>query len=172
MNFINLHIDIISLFLDFISFIFLGIIAFLTLRFTAKPKLKIFLDGFEKIQGQYWFPSDKIASHIFCLKNVGHLYAKPAIINLTLYINYEPAFELIGVKYGSILELENSEVRRGKNNSKYLSVTGIKLYHKEPSEKVIVNVKMPKQSGIYICWISARMNEYDLGVHNFKIKVL
>lgn len=171
MNFIKLHTEIISLFFDFISFIILGIIAFLTLKFTAKPKLKISLEDHEKIQGQYWFLSDTTVSQIFCLKNVGHLYAKPAIINLKLYINYESTFELIGVKYGSILELESSEVRRGKNNSKYLTVAGIKLYHKEPIEQVVVNVKMPKQSGTYDCWISARMNEYDLGTHNFKIKI-
>ena len=52
MNFIKLHTEIISLFFDFISFIILGIIAFLTLKFTAKPKLKISLEGHEKIQGQ------------------------------------------------------------------------------------------------------------------------
>ncbi|MCK4821456.1 hypothetical protein KA005_37165, partial [bacterium] len=148
-------ISLASLVINFISFVFLGVIAFLTLRFTAKPKLKIGLKDVEKIQGSYLFGSGQIAKLRFYLSNKGHFYAKPAIINVLLYINFHPSFDPIKANYGSVLELDTNEVHRGKHNSKYLVASGIKLYHKEPGEEVVVQVKTPSDSGIYKCWIAA-----------------
>ena len=165
-------ISAISCLIDFLSFLILGIIAYLTLKYTAKPKLKIILVDLEKLLGSYWIRSGNDVELKFCLLNKGHLYVKPAIIDMTLYINFDPSFEPISVKYGSVLELESKEIYRGKNNSKYLIVTGVKLYHKEPPEYILVKVRTPNDEGIYRCWISARAGHDDLGYHDFMLKVL
>jgi len=165
-------ISAISCLISFLSFIFLGIIAFLTLKHTAKPKLKIILKEKEKIQGSYWALPRSDIELKFYLLNKGHLYAKPAIINLTLYVNLHPSFEPLSLFYGSVLEHETKEIKRGKNNSKYLVATGIKLYHKEPGEYILLKVRTPKTAGTFPCWISARADHDDLGYHYFPIKIL
>jgi len=162
----------ISCLVDTLSFIFLGIIAFLTLKHTAKPKLKVKLKDIEKIRGSYWVLAKEEIELRFQLLNVGHVYAKPAIVDMTLYVNFHPDFEPYSLKFGSILELETQEVARGKENSKYLVATGIKLYNREPGEFILAKIHTPRKSGIYPCWISARSDHDDLGYHYFPIKVL
>lgn len=164
--------DILSLSLNFVSFIVLSFIAFLTLKFTAKPKLQIKMEDVEKIRGTYWLLPGKKIEQRFSLNNVGHIYASPAIINAKFYINYDPEFEMFNARFGSSLELESSEVRRGKDNSKYITVSGMNLYHSEPAEQVTIEIRTPIKPGVYKCWISAKMNETDLGVHKFKLKIL
>ncbi|MBU0966837.1 MAG: hypothetical protein KKA54_10730 [Proteobacteria bacterium] len=130
------------------------------------------MENVEKICGAFWLLSEKKIEQRFSLINVGHIYASPAIINAKLYINYDSEFEMFNAKFGSSLELESSKVRRGKNNCKYITVSGMNLYHSEPAEQVVIEIKTPVKPGVYKCWISAKMNETDLGVHKFKIKIL
>lgn len=125
----------------------------------------------QKIQGSYWVLGGKDIELKFYLLNKGHFYAKPAIIDMTLYVNFDPSFEPLSVRYGSILELESKEIHRGKNSSKYLVVTGVKLYHKEPGEHILVKVRIPDAEGVYPCWISARADHDDLGYHHFPLKI-
>ncbi len=165
-------IDVLSLSLNFVSFVVLALIAFLTLKYTAKPKIKIKMVGIERIKGTYWMLADNVMEHKFVLLNVGHFYAKPAIINAKFYTNYDPEFEMFSARFGSALEIESSKIRRGKNNSKYITISGVSLYQSEPPEYVTVQIRTPIKPGIYNCWISAKMNETDLGTHKFKMKVL
>jgi len=109
---------------------------------------------------------------VFYLKNVGHWYSKPAATNIRLWVNFNPKFELIEMKYGSNLEKIDIEPKHGVGNSRYFRAEGIHLFHKEPGECLCVAVKAPREPGIYEMWISAHADQGDCGVHKFKLKVV
>lgn len=169
---INTHtLSFISCIINLLSFVVIGIIAYQTLKHTAKPKLKIKLKK-KKIRRAYWLISDADTELEFELKNIGHFYAKPAIVNMVLYVNISPEFKAYLLEYGSVLQNTSKEVLRGKENGKYMVARHIKLYNQEATEKIKLKVHSPKKSGNYKCWIAARVNNDDLGVHHFPLNVL
>jgi hypothetical protein len=165
-------IAVASFILNLLSFIILGCIAYLTLKFTAKPKIKVVFVGTENILGSYWFHSDQITNFRFYLENIGRFYAKPATSITTIYLNFDPQFEPISVRYGSTLEKNSKEIYRGKNNCKYFKVNGLQLFHNEPGEEILAEVRLPKEPGMYRCWLAIRAEQCDHGIHAFSIKCL
>jgi hypothetical protein len=164
-------ISLYSLILNFITSIILGLLAYLTLKFTAKPKLKLTLSGFEKIKKYYTTEINKDNTITIEIKNVGRFYAKPASTNTRLWINFDQNFDLRSAKFGATNEKTDDIVKRGKNNSKYFMADGIHLFYLESGETVIVNFISPNKPGIYDCWISYNSSEADYGIFQFKIKV-
>lgn len=159
-------IAVVSLLFSVITTIFIIYLTVLTLKISAKPKLKIVL----KDNDRKFYPSEEVKLN-YHLKNVGHWYGKPAAKNVVLYINFEPSFELLEIRYGSNLEKVDTNVFRGKNNCKYMKAKGIHLTYLEPGENVELKVKMPNTEGNYSSWIAAFSEEGDCGVHKFKIIV-
>jgi hypothetical protein len=164
-------VGIVSLIFLVVSSSFLGLLTFLMLHSSAKPKLKVTLSspGKDKLE----FHKGALSTLRFYLQNVGHWYgAKPAASNVTLWINFEPAFTPIKIRYGSNLQKRKKGFRRGKGGSKYVKAKGIHLFHEEPGEAVEVRVKMPKEKGAYRFWVAAHANEGGCGVHKFKLEVI
>ncbi len=142
------------------------------LKFTAKPKLKI---TFKDKGRRPKFYEGEEAVLRFYLANVGHWYsAKPAATNTMFWVNFDPAFEPNKIRYGSSLEKENRQVRRGKGNSKYLKASKIHLFYEkiELGEDIEILVKMPKKEGVYPIWIPAHSDQGDCGVNKFKVKIV
>jgi hypothetical protein len=159
-----------------LSSIFLGIIAFLTLRFTAIPKINISLKDSKECT-LLCRPNETVKL-TFNLKNVGRWYAHPPAKNVILYTNFPEPFELIEAHYGSALERSQRQVRIGKRydnlftgNMKYFRVDGITLFYEEPGEIVEVQIKTPNQLGIYPLRVAAHSDERAYQVCLFKIKV-
>lgn len=160
-------ISVISLIFTVITTIFIIYLTILTLKISAKPRLKVFL---KKENGAKFYPSEVVKLR-YQLQNIGHWYGKPAAKNVTLYINFESSFEPIEISYGSNLEIKNHRVFRGKKNCKYMKAEGIYLTYWEPGEEVEVKVKMPNEKGNYCSWIAAFSEEGDCGVYKFNIPV-
>ena len=118
-------------------------LAFLAVRFTAKPRIKITLAG-EKDTHRLEFTPGETVDLLFVLTNIGYWYAHPTALDNTCYLNFDPRFELIEAKYGSILENSETNVRRGKNNCQYLKVSGIQLSYGEPGELILALISRPK----------------------------
>lgn len=154
-----------------IGTIVIGLLTYLILRFTATPRIRIRYRG-EEETGRQTFESGERVNLQLSLDNVGRFYAKPASTNTELYLNFESAFDLIEARYGSVLELVEASVRRGKNNSKYIMVKGIHLFYGEPGEDVLLDVKMPSDPGIHRFWVSVFSDQVDHGVHRFEIRII
>jgi hypothetical protein len=169
-------IDIADLVLMVVSSGFLVLLTLLILQFTAKPKLRVTVSSKDETKkGKLIFPKGKFITLRFELKNVGHWYwARPAASNVTLWVNFEPAFNPRMILFGSDLEKENWNVRHGKDDSKYMKADGIYLFHKESGEAVEVYVQVPekKRKKGYRFWVTAHANEGGCGVHNFQLAVV
>lgn len=182
-----------SFLISILSLFVLTYIAFKTLQYTAKPNLRITLTGkriftIGKIQNRkkkrsrpifsYKFTSDEKVTLQFVFENIGHWFAKPAIVINELYFNFANQFELQNVKYGSALEREKTimDVCLGKKddsglNCKYFQIADIHLFYGEPCEEVRVELITPQEPGIYRCWISAKTKDASFNVKTFYFKV-
>jgi len=145
-------------------------LTYLMLKFQAKPKVNIrFKNGRRRIK----LHADEKATLRFHAVNVGHWYsAKPAATNVMLWVNFEPSFEPIEIRYGSVLERKSRGLHLGKRGSKYLVASGIYLFHQEAGEDFEVDVKMPDKEGMYQLWIPIHSDQGDCGVNKFKVKIL
>ena len=153
--------------LNLASLALLGYLALLALRFTAKPKIKITLRNFS---GKGFVPCGQIVWLVFYIENVGHWYAKPAVTNLRLWINFDNAFDPIQLRWGSQFEKINQNVRPVRNYAKCLTAHGIHVFNREPGEEVKVAARMPHQEDVYRFWIAAHSDQGDCGVHIFDLK--
>src|SRR5665213_2458854 len=89
-------------------------IALLALRHTAKPKIDVLLLNSEDDV----LDCGNEVTFIFEIYNVGYWYAAAPALNITLYCNFDPAFDLVELRYGSIQEYSNKHVRVGKEGIK------------------------------------------------------
>jgi hypothetical protein len=153
-----------------ITTIFIIILTFLALKFQAKPKVKIrFKNGGRRIK----FHVGEKATLRLHAENVGHWYsAKPAATNVILWVNFEPAFEPIEIRYGAALETRSHNVRYSKHGNKWLRASEIHLFHQEAGEDFEVDVKMPEKEGLYKLWIPIHSDQGDSGFQKLWIKVV
>ena len=89
------------------------------------------------------------------MTNRGYWYALPPAIDVTAFCDFDPAFELIGLGYGSQQEIIAAEVRIGKGGRKYLKAKGLKLIADDLGEVIKVHVRTPSNPGRYLTRISA-----------------
>jgi hypothetical protein len=166
----GLAISILSLLFSVVTAVFMAIMTVLGLRFAAKPRIRI---GMKLSTGKKLeMTAGEEATISFHMKNVGRFYAKPAANGVRLYLNFDPSFEVLRARYGSALQLTESEVHRGKENSKYLKVAGIQLFYGESGEDVQVDLKAPSSPNTYKVWVAALCDNCDLGIHRFEITVI
>src|ERR1035438_1803076 len=83
-------------------------VAYAALVHTAKPNLKV------KMLSPETYRSGEMVNFIFEFENIGHWYAIPPVINLVVFCNFEPTFELVELRYGSAQEISSTNVRTGK----------------------------------------------------------
>ena len=145
-------------------------VAFLALRFTARPRIRISFSRDTERHLSTFAPGERVEL-MFTLTNIGHWFAHPAALSNTLYLNFDTAFEPIEARYGSALEFSTNEVRRGKNNCKYLKVSGIHLFYGEPGELVVITTTMPAAPGTYEFWVASMSSGGDHGVQRFHLTV-
>ena len=150
-----------SIFLAFLT-LWLTIII---LKFTAKPHIKISFNG----KRTFWEAELVVLS--FHLRNVGHWYGRPPASEVVAWVNTDEDLEPKRLRFGSTLEKEKTEVRRGKGNSKCLKAEGIVLFYEEPGEDIELAVTMPAKPGRYRVWISLHSTQGGYTVYKTKVKV-
>jgi hypothetical protein len=124
-------------------------IAYVALQHTARPNIDIRLIAPQRIR------RGEEVTIIFEVTNIGHWYAKPSAINVTIFFNFDPAFDLIESRYGSTQEFKDSEPQIGKGGMKYLKAKGLKLGYGHGGEQVHIIARAPAQRGDYRVRLSA-----------------
>lgn len=160
-------IALMSLLFTVLTTLFIIYLTILTLRFTAKPRLRVSLLD-DRATGYY---TSETITLKYLVENIGRWYGRPAAKNVFLYVNFDPAFEPFEIRFGTTLEKSNTTVCRGKRNCKYLNADGIHLTYQEPGEQIACTVSLPDKEGSYRSWIAAFSDEGDCGVHRFNIRI-
>jgi hypothetical protein len=158
-------LDILNACLAVITAICATYLAFVALKHTAKPRAIVIFEE------PLTLNKNETGLLKFRFKNIGYWYAKPMVVNMTVFINFEENFDPIEIRFGSIQEIIDNNVRIGKGNMKFLKAKGIKLGYNEYHEEVHVLTKAPVKSGNYKIKIDAYSeNGLDLS-QNFYIDV-
>jgi len=124
-------------------------IAYLALVHTAKPRVAVSLHESRRQ------PCSTLLALHYELTNRGFWYALPPAIDVTVFCDFDPAFELIALGYGSQQETIAAEVRIGKGGRKFLKAKGLKLIANDLGEIIRVDVRTPAIPGRYLTRISA-----------------
>jgi hypothetical protein len=95
------------------------------------------------------------STHIFAVENAGHWYASPMAVDVMVYCNFDPAFQLQRMRYGSIQEHVNTKVKSGVGDMKYLKAKGLKVSKREEGEHIHVVAIAPTLPGKYIIRLTA-----------------
>ena len=120
-------------------------LAYIALGQTARPKIAVRLHSPKRGGCRI----DQSQLFVFEVVNVGHWYGSPIAVDVTLFVNFSPQFELIELRFGSVQELVNTDVRVGKCGMPYLKAHGLKLSRSETGEEVHVLVRTPRSPGKY-----------------------
>lgn len=118
-------------------------LALASLHHAAKPKIKVEMQTVRRQR------TDTLQQYVFTYVNIGHWYGKPLAINVTTFINFDPAFELIGMRFGANLDYQYTKERFAVDGFRYMKSTGVKLSHGEPGERAVVDLKTPVKPGAY-----------------------
>ena len=125
--------------------------AFLALKHTARPRIAVVM--LSPLSEVLACSSD--VTFIFEIYNVGYWYGATPALDIIVFCNFNPSFELAELRYGSVQELSNTHVRLGKGGQKFIRATGIKLPSKGDAEKIHVSTTTPATPGNYRIKISA-----------------
>jgi hypothetical protein len=159
-------LEVLNFLLTLVTAISALYLAYAALKHSARPNADVFLLE----------PSEIFTNTLYVFKfsfiNTGHWYSKPMIVNMTVFINFDESFEPINIKYGSIQEYKDNNVRIGKGNMKFLKAKGIKLSYGEHDEKIFVKTKSPSLPGTYNLKISAYSDNGLTLSKKFEIEVL
>jgi hypothetical protein len=141
-------LDIINLALSFVTAVSASYLAFAALAHSARPRASVTLSP--------------IIAHVaerltlvFVFKNRGYWYAKPIIVNMTIYINFDSAFDLVEMRSGSSQQNINTEAKSGKGHMKYFKSKGMHLSFGEDGEEIHIVAQAPKKPGRYKLKVSA-----------------
>jgi hypothetical protein len=142
-------------------------LAWLALRFTAKPKVRI------RHLSPLTAGVSESKSLDFRLENVGHLLlGRPPATNVRVWVNMHPELEPISLLSGAMLEHETREIKRGKGKSKYLSLKEAVLVYGEPGEEIRVDLQTPSTSGTYPIWLTLVTAEGAQAIYRINLDVV
>lgn len=163
---IDMYFTLGGLILNFFTALAAVYIAFLALVHTAKPRINVVLLE-DTTQA-----CNRLIKLRFELRNVGHWYAIPPAIDIVAYCDFDPAFDLIELDYGSQQEIHATEVRIGKGGKKYFKAKGIMLIADDLGEIVQVQLKTPQVPGRYYARLSAYSANGLSHVQDFHIECI
>jgi hypothetical protein len=136
-------IALVSLVFTVITTVCVLLLAYAALAQTARPNVKVRLRSARRVH------CGEEAKYVFELVNRGHWYGSPMAVDITVYCDFPPEFELREMRYGSVQEHETTEVKNGKRGMRYLKAKGIKLSKHEHGEEVHVVARSPQRTGVY-----------------------
>lgn len=118
-------------------------LAYVALAQTARPNITVRMLSPDCLQ------CGTASAHAFELLNIGHWYASPIAVDLTVYFNFPAEFELRELRYGSVQEHLNTEVKVGVGGMRYLKAKGLKISRHEKGEEVHILAIGPQRPGHY-----------------------
>jgi hypothetical protein len=124
-------------------------ISYVSLAHSAKPR------GIVRMSGPVQVRAGEDVRFEFIFSNVGHWFAQPPIVELSAWINFDPAFRPAKLQFGSALELETTSVRIGKGGLKHLKAKGLKLSFGGGEEVVVAHAQAPEVPGAYAVKVDA-----------------
>lgn len=136
-------IALISLGFTIITTICALYLSYVALKHSTVPRLDIVLLNFQTLY------CDKYYVLKFKVLNKGYWYAKPMILGLKVYCNFDKNFRLNKIQYGSVQELEDSKIREGVGNMNYLIARGLEIGKGEEGEEFHINIQAPSKPGNY-----------------------
>lgn len=126
-------------------------LAYAALKHSAVPKVGVKLSNPSNLAVRC---NEKVL-FVFEFTNIGHWHAKPTAINVVVFLNFDPEFKLIELRYGSTQEKLTTQVKSGVGRMKYFKAKGIMLAYGEESEDMHVITSTPQTEGEHLIRISA-----------------
>ena len=124
-------------------------LAYVALKHSATPNIKI-----RMLNDNAFFCKQRVF-FIFECTNIGYWYAKPTALNVTVFCNFSPGFELLELRYGSNQSYVDADAKIGVGKMHYLKAKGLKLTYGEEGEAIQVKAITPKDEGEYKIRLSA-----------------
>jgi|HubBroStandDraft_5_1064220.scaffolds.fasta_scaffold329822_2 hypothetical protein len=124
-------------------------LSYAALKHSAKPNVEV------RMLKPSILACGEIGHFVFEFSNVGHWYARPTAIDVVVFCNFAHEFKLMELRYGSVQEYSDSEVRVGVGKMNFLKARGLKLTYGEEGEEIHVRAKAPHRGGEYLIRISA-----------------
>lgn len=125
-------------------------LSFAALQHSARPNIDV-----KMLSPKKNLSCDSEDIIIFNFFNRGHWYAHPTAVDVVVFFNFNPKFELIECRHGSTQSYSNTNVKTGVGGMKYLKAKGLKLTYGEEGEEVHIQMKTPPEKGQYLVRISA-----------------
>ena len=144
-------IALVGLIFTVITTVCVLLLAYVALAQTARPNIKVKL--LSPVDGQC--PTESNVEFIFGVVNVGHWYGSPIAVDVTVYCNFPARFGPQEMRYGSIQEHLNTNVKAGKGGMRYLKAEGLKLSRHEEGEQINILATTPKERGEYRIRVTA-----------------
>lgn len=144
-------IALISLIFTVITTVCVLFLAYAALAQTARPNIAVKLRSPARNQCR----TGETHVFVFDIVNLGHWYGSPIAVDVTVFFNFSPEFELRELRYGSAQEQVNAKVKTGKGGMRYLKAEGLKISRHETGEEVHVLAETPKAPGDYRLRVSA-----------------
>lgn len=137
------RIALVTLVFTVITTVCVLFLAYAALAQTARPNLSVLMLSPRRLE------CNSVVRCVFEIRNVGHWYGSPIAVDVTVYCNFPPAFELQEILYGSVQELHSDEVEAGVGGMRYLKARGLEVSHREEGEEVHVITRAPLTAGRY-----------------------
>lgn len=178
-------LDVISLVVQFVTASAAITLAFIGLRITAKPgiRMRVHRGG----EPPRFTPGEEGVLSIY-VELRGFFYGKPTATDLKITVNVEEAWGFKRLYWTAPGPSERDQVAHGKGlkpapwwalwrrrpstgPSTFLVAEHLWLTRDEQGETLEATLRAPDQPGIYLGWIHASAREGDCGVHVFKLPV-
>jgi hypothetical protein len=92
--------------------------------------------------------------YVFEILNIGHWYGSPIAVDLAVYFNFPAEFELQELRYGSVQERLNTEVKVGVGGMRYFKAKGLKISRHENGEEVHILATGPQRPGRFLILVT------------------
>lgn len=178
-----LVLDIISLVVEVITASAALTLAFIGLRISAKPGIRVRVD--QDGDPAVFAPGEEGVLSIY-VELRGYFYGKPTATDLKLTVNVDGAWQFTRLYWTAPGPTESTQFGHGKGlksppwwafwrrwqsagSSKYLVAEDLWLTRAERGETLEATLVAPDEPGDYVGWIHGLAKEGDCGVHVFKL---
>jgi hypothetical protein len=159
-------------------------LAFIGLRITAKPGIRVHVD---RDGGPAVFAPDEEGNLSIYVELRGFFYGKPTATDLKLTVNVGKQWGFTRLRWTAPGPSESTDVAQGKglkpppwwalwhrgqnrgSASTYLVADRLWLTKAERGETLKATLRAPGEPGRHVGWIHATAKEGDCGVHEFKL---
>ena len=176
-------LDVISLVVEVVTALAALTLAFIGLRISAKPGIRVIVGQDRK---PVVFVPGKEGTLSIYVELRGYFYGKPTATDLKLTVNVDTAWEITRLYWTAPGPTENKQVGHGKGlksppwwvfwrrwqsagSSKYIVAEHLWLTRAERGETLEVTLVAPDEPGDYVGWVHGSAKEGDCGVHVFKL---